>query len=135
MTKDAPKAHLTAPIWNWDVYYTSAVQAAIDGKWAEFGNYYGGIKEGFVDISPLSENCAEGTQKYIDEIKATFKDGSFDVFSGYHFILDENGELEKVGGDIVTTEGEVVIKSNTDPISDDIIKQTMNYFVLGVELK
>lgn len=135
MTKDAPKAHLTAPIWNWDVYYTSAVQAAIDGKWAEFGNYYGGIKEGFVDISPLSENCAEGTQKYIDEIKAAFKDGSFDVFSGYHFILDENGELEKVGGDIVTTEGEVVIKSNTDPISDDIIKQTMNYFVLGVELK
>lgn len=70
MTKDAPKAHLTAPIWNWSVYYTAAVTAAAKGEWAQFGNYYAGIKEGFVDISPLSDNCAENTQEYIDAVKA-----------------------------------------------------------------
>ena len=62
MTKDAPKAHLTATIWNWDVYYTAAVQAVIDGKWVEFGNYYKGVKEGLCDVSPLSANCVPGTQ-------------------------------------------------------------------------
>lgn len=33
MTKDAPKAHLTAPIWNWGVYYTKAAKAVMDGTW------------------------------------------------------------------------------------------------------
>ena len=30
MTKDAPKAHLTAPIWHWGVYYTKAAKAAME---------------------------------------------------------------------------------------------------------
>ena len=30
MTADAPKAHLTAAIWNWNVYYHTAIQAAMD---------------------------------------------------------------------------------------------------------
>jgi basic membrane protein A len=56
MTEAAPAAHLTAPIWNWGVYYTAAVEAVMNDEWASFGNYYAGIKEGFVDISPLSDN-------------------------------------------------------------------------------
>ncbi len=135
MTKDAPKAHLTAPIWNWDVYYTAAVQAAIDGKWAAFGNYYGGIKEGFVDISPLSENCAEGTAAHVDTIKAAFKDGSFDVFSGSRFTLGEDGKLTIVEGDLTKADGSVAVKAGDPSVSDDVIKLTMDYFVRGVELK
>ena len=27
--------------------------------------YYGGLKEGFVDVSPLSANCAAGTESAI----------------------------------------------------------------------
>ncbi|MBO5274106.1 MAG: BMP family ABC transporter substrate-binding protein, partial [Clostridia bacterium] len=77
MTSSAPNAHLTAPIWNWGVYYTSAVEAAMDGKWAEFGNYFGGLKEGFVDISPLTANCAENTQTIIEAVKKLIVDGEF----------------------------------------------------------
>lgn len=29
MTKDAPNAHLTAPVWNWDVYYKLAIETAM----------------------------------------------------------------------------------------------------------
>ena len=73
MTVQAPDAHLTAPIWNWDVYYKLAIETAMNTP-SEFmskvGIYYGGLKEGLVDISPLSDNCAEGTQEIIDEVKA-----------------------------------------------------------------
>ena len=84
MTKDAPKAHLTATIWNWDVYYTAAVQAIIDGKWVEFGNYYKGVKEGLCDVSPLSDNCVPGTQEKIDAVKALYNDGSWDEIGRAH---------------------------------------------------
>ncbi|MCL2866193.1 MAG: BMP family ABC transporter substrate-binding protein, partial [Clostridia bacterium] len=64
MTAEAPKAHLTAPIWNWDVFYTLEVNDVIEGVW-ECVNYFPGLAEGFVDISPLSANCAEGTEEAV----------------------------------------------------------------------
>lgn len=80
MTKDAPKAHLTAPVWNWGAYYTSAVQSVIDGTWSG-ANYFGGMAEGLVDISPLSANCAEGTADAIAAAKQKILDG-FNIFEG-----------------------------------------------------
>ena len=44
MTPFAPKGHICAPIWNWGVYYTAAVQAAIDGTWKPV-NYYEGMNK------------------------------------------------------------------------------------------
>ena len=59
MTPDAPKAHLTAAIWNWNVYYRTAMEAAMNcGEASKFVEtmgtpaYYGGLAEGFVDVSP-----------------------------------------------------------------------------------
>ena len=57
MTEDGPNAHLTAPIWHWGIYVTEQVQAVIDGTW-EPVNRLEGMNEGWVDISPLTENCA-----------------------------------------------------------------------------
>ena len=99
MTAEAPKAHLTAPIWKWGAYYTAAVQKVIDGTWKP-ENYFGGMKEGLVDISPLSENCAEGTKEKIDEAKAKILDGSFDVFNGP--INDNEGNLKVKEGEKLT---------------------------------
>ena len=44
MTADAPAAHLTAAIWNWNVYYATAMQAAIDcaGDASQFNTKMGG---------------------------------------------------------------------------------------------
>jgi basic membrane protein A len=81
MTKDAPKATITSVVWDWGVYYTAAVQALIDGKWDD-KNYFGGMKEGMVGITALSNLAADGTQDAIDKAKAKIMDGSFNVFDG-----------------------------------------------------
>ena len=80
MTKDAPAAHLTAPVWNWGAYYTKAVQSVIDGTWTG-ENYFGGMDDGLVDISPLSNNCAEGTTEAIEAARQKIL-GGFKVFEG-----------------------------------------------------
>ena len=106
MTPDAPQAHLTAAIWNWNVYYATAIKAAQEcGEAKNFvtqmggSAYYGGLKEGFVDVSPLSENCSAGTAQAIEKVKAMIISGEWDVFSGVKLqITVENGEatVEKV---------------------------------------
>jgi basic membrane protein A and related proteins len=109
MTKDAPNSHLTAPIWNWGVYYTKTAKAVMDGTW-KCENYFGGMDENFVDISPLSTNCAEGTKEKIDEAKKAIIDG-YKIFEGE--IYDNQGNL-------VCAEGEF--------ISDADITGAMNWY-------
>ena len=113
MTVDAPAAHLTAPVWNWGAYYTSAVQSVIDGTWSG-ENYYGGMTEGLVDISPLSENVAEGTAEAIETARQNILDG-FNVFEGV--IVDNAGNQ-------VCAEGE--------KISDADITGAMNWYYKNV---
>ena len=99
MTAEAPKAHLTAPIWNWGVYYTKAAQAVMEGTW-DAANYFGGMDDGLVDISPLSENCAEGTEEAIEAAKAKIKDGTFKVFEGELF--DNKGNQVCAAGEVIS---------------------------------
>lgn len=134
MTKDAPKAHLTATIWNWDVYYTAAVQAIIDGKWVEFGNYYKGVKEGLCDISPLSANCVPGTQEKIDAVKALYNDGSWDVFTGVKLSFDENNNVIKTDAALKDNTGKEIVPAGGPSVEDSVITGSMNYFVEGVEV-
>lgn len=135
MTADAPKAHLTAPIWNWGVYYTAAAQAVIDGKWAELGNYYGGVTEGLVDISPLSDNCVEGTEEKINAVKDLMKSGEWDVFSGVKLSFNDKNEIVKTDAALVDTEGKEIVAAGGPSVEDSVITGTMNYFVKGIELK
>lgn len=129
MTAQAPKAHLTAPIFNWDVYYTAAVQAVIDGKWNDFGNYYEGLNKGFVDVSPISANCAENTQKYINAAKALMASGEWDVFTNVAISFDADGNIVKTDRQLTDNQGNAIPE-----VTDAIIKGSMNYFVQGVEL-
>lgn len=135
MSGDAPAANLTSAIWNWNVYYTTAVQAVIDGTWDELGNYYGGIKEGFVDIAPLTDLCAEGTQDRIDAVKELLMNDEWDVFTGFALSFDDNGAVTVNEADLMDNEGNVIVKAGGESVGDDVIKGSMNYFVKGVELK
>lgn len=116
MTKDAPKAHLTAPIWNWGAYYTTAVKSVIEGSWTG-ENYFGGLAEGLVDVSPLSENCADGTQAKIDAAKKSMLDG-FKVFEG----------------DIVDNQGNQITKDG-ESLADGDITGKMNWYYKTVVVK
>lgn len=131
MTTAAPAAHLTAPIWNWGVYYTAAVKAAIDGKWAEFGNYYGGLKEGFVDISPLSVNCAEGTQAIIDSVKALITDGSFGVFDGKQVKVDGTS-VSLIDEALKDNSGKTIVEAGGACLSDSTITGGINWYYSNV---
>jgi len=116
MTKDAPEGHLTAPIWNWGVYYTLAAKAVMEGTWTN-DNYYGGMDDGLIDISPLSKNVAEGTQEAIDAARKQILDG-YKIFEG---------ELFDNQGNQVCAEGEF--------IPDADITGAMNWYYKTVEVK
>ncbi len=82
MSKDAPKATITSAVWNWGAYYTWAAEKVINGTWLS-ENYYGGMKEGMIDISPINESiAAEGTVEKIEEARQSMMDGTFNVFDG-----------------------------------------------------
>ena len=155
MTADAPAAHLTAPVWNWDVYYKLAIQTAMECESADqfvekMGGpaYYGGLNEGMVDVSPLSENCAAGTQDAIDQVKALIASGEWDVFSGVKLnitVADGKATIEKVDAPLVTSDrdevkdDQVVVPANTEivpaggpSVDDSVITGSMNYLVKGV---
>lgn len=132
MTTEAPNAHLTAPIWNWDVYYTSAVQAAIDGKWVEFGNYFGGLKEGFVDISPLTANCEEGTKEIIEAVRALIVSGDFEVFDGKQIKVAEDGTVSVVDEALKDNKGNEIVAAGGDCLTDATITGAINWYYENV---
>ncbi len=81
MSKEAPDAVLCSVIWNWSAYYTSAVQSVIDGTW-DGSNYYGGMAEGLVQLTGLSDfNASEAQEKISEESKRIIR-GEFNVFDG-----------------------------------------------------
>ena len=140
MTTDAPQAHLTAAIWNWNVYYKTAMQAAIDcgtaDKFVEtMGSsaYYGGLKENFVDVSPLSGNCAANTETAIEAVRAMIVNGEWDVFSGVKLSIAADGTVTKADADLKDNQGNVIVAAGGASIEDGVITGTMNYFVEGVE--
>lgn len=107
MSKDAPKATLTSAVWDWSAYYTWAVEQVINGTW-KCENYYGGMKEGLVGISPLNESIiADGTKEAIESAEKSMLDGNFNVFDG---VIETNdgktvGEEGKTLDDATITGG------------------------------
>jgi basic membrane protein A len=150
MTADAPNAHLTAAIWNWNVYYQTAIEAAM-GCIAENGPYdeshfvdalgtsawYGGLKEGFVDVSPLNEaTVAEGTQSAIDAVKELIVSGDWDVFTGTKLnitVTDGVATVEQEEAALVDSDGNEIVAAGGASVEDSVITGSMNYFVAGVK--
>ena len=140
MTADAPQAHLTAAIWNWNVYYGTAIQAAMDcGDASKFvetmgsSAYYGGLAENFVDVSPLSENCAPNTDIAIEAVRQLIVSGEWDVFSGVKLQIAADGTVTKVDAPLVDNAGNEIVAAGGASVEDGVITGTMNYLVAGVE--
>ena len=140
MTPDAPKAHLTAAVWNWNVYYRTAMEAAMNcGDASNFvatmgtPAYYGGLAEGFVDVSPLSDNCAPGTAEAIETVKAMIVSGEWDVFSGVKLQIAADGTVTKVDAPLMDNAGNEIVAAGGASVEDGVITGTMNYFVAGVK--
>jgi basic membrane protein A len=111
----APKGYLTGAEWNWAKIYTDYVTWVREGK--TFPRLLrGGLKEGFVKLSPYGPAVAEETKKKADEVKARLTDGSLVIYKGP---LKDNT-------------GKVVIAAGVERPQTDIELEKMNYLVDGV---
>ncbi len=101
MESYAPKAHLASPYWDWSPYYIERVKAAMAGTW-KTGSYFGGLKEGVVDLSPLNAVVPDDVKKLVDEKKAAIKAGTLNVYAGP--IKDQSGAVKVAAGATLTDE-------------------------------
>jgi basic membrane protein A len=111
----APKGYLTGAEWNWGKVYTQYVD------WIESGKPYphllrGGLKEGFVKISPYGKAVSAEAKKKADAAKAKFMDGTMVIYKG----------------PIKDNTGKVVIPAGESDKQTDIKLEGMDYLVEGV---
>lgn len=110
----APKAFMTAPVWNHGIYYVAQIQKVIDGTWAP-ESYYGTMADGYIGLLPLTDVAPAGAKEKVDEVQAKIIAGEFPIFTGP--IYDQNGTEVVAAGKSLTRE-EI---------------WTMNYLVKGVQ--
>jgi basic membrane protein A len=112
MSTNAPKAVLTSVIWRWGVYYTALVQSVINGTFTTTP-WFGSLKDGVVDLSPLNENIewrAE-TLRLLEEERQKIESGAFNVFTG---VLETN-------------DGRRIGRENMS-LTDEEIRNGMNWY-------
>ena len=79
MSRFAPDAHLTAPMWNWSVYYEKLITSIQDGTWKAEA-YWGGMADGVVDLSPLSKAVPQEVADMVMKRRQEIIDGAFKVW-------------------------------------------------------
>ncbi|OGB21550.1 MAG: BMP family ABC transporter substrate-binding protein [Burkholderiales bacterium RIFCSPLOWO2_02_FULL_57_36] len=113
--KLAPKGYLTGAEWDWSTPYTILVKAALEGK--PMVNFLrGGLKEGFVKMSPYGPAVSAQAKTKADGIKAKMVAGQYPIFKGP---LKDNT-------------GKTVIAAGTTYEQTAIKLESMNYLVAGV---
>src|SRR5882672_10198990 len=111
----APKGYLTGAEWNWAKIYTDYV------TWVREGKSYphllrGGLKEGFVKLSPYGPAVSAAAKTKGDEAKAKLLEGTLIIYKG----------------PIKDNAGKMVIPEGTVHPQTDIELEKMNYLVEGV---
>ena len=94
--------------------------------------YYGGLAEGFVDVSSLSDNCAQGTAEAIEAVRELIVSGDWDVFSGVKLEL-KDGVVTKVDAPLMDNAGNEIVAAGGASVEDSVITGSMNYYVAGVQ--
>ncbi len=115
----APEAHLTAPIWNWGVFYAAAVKGIIDGTW-KHGFYWWGMDKGIVDIAPFGPAVPEKVKIVVNTLKELIKEGKFDPFTGP--IYDQEGKLRVKPGEKLSDEALLEMNWFVDNVVGNIPK-------------
>ncbi len=116
----APKGYLTGAEWDWTKVYSNYVEMIKAGKTLMNGGIphlvRGGLKEGFLKMSPYGSAVAEAAKKDADGVKANFMDGSMVVYKGE---LKDNA-------------GKVVIPAGKNLKQQDIELEKINWLAEGV---
>lgn len=97
-----PEAFVTAPIWHHEVFLIPTIQAILDGTWTP-ESYYGTMKDGYMDIAPITDLASPETKAKVEEVQAKMLNGEFDVFVGP--ITDNTGVVQVKEGETLDREG------------------------------
>jgi len=111
----APKGYLTGAEWSWLAAYTAHVNAALEGK-PMINFMRGGLKEGFVKMSPYGKAVPEAARKKADGVLAQMKKGGYSIFKG----------------PLKTNTGKEVIPAGTAYEQIEPVLEQMDYLVEGV---
>lgn len=111
----APKGYLTGAEWAWKKVYTDYVTDIQAGKWTP-GLVRGGLKEGFVRMSPYGPAVSDKARAAADLAVSRFMAGDFVLFQG---------PLRDNNGNVVIPEGTGLPQTATE-------LEKMNYLVEGV---
>ncbi len=101
MSTFAPKAHITAPIWNWGPFYVDTVTAVRNGAW-QSASVWPGMEKGIVDIAPLADFVPAKVKKEVAAARQAIIDGQQKVFTGP--IADQSGKIRIPAGETATDE-------------------------------
>jgi len=111
----APKGYLTGAEWNWATPYKMLVEDTLAGK-PMINFLRGGLKEGFVKMSPYGPAVPAQGKKMANAIKAKMMKGGYTIFKGP--LMDNTGK--------------VVIAAGVSQGQQDVALEQMNYLVAGV---
>ncbi len=116
----APKGYLTGAEWDWSTVYGNYAKLIQAGKTLADGGIphivRGGLKDGFVKLSPYGSAVSAVAKKDADAAKAKFMDGSMVIFKG----------------ELKDNTGAVVIPAGKEMKQQDPELEKMNYLVEGV---
>jgi simple sugar transport system substrate-binding protein len=111
----APKGYLTGAEWDWTTPYKMLVSAEQTGK-PMINFLRGGLKEGFVKMSPYGAAVSAKAKAKADGVKAKMMKGDFVIFKG----------------PIKDNAGNTVIAAGVSLGQQDMVLEQMNYLVAGV---
>lgn len=90
MSQFAPEAHLTSPIWNWEVYYTDVIEKVQAGEWKSTSDWWG-MEHGIVDLAPFGPMVPADVKKMVEAKKLEVANGQETIFKGP--IKNQAGEV------------------------------------------
>ncbi|MEP6522147.1 BMP family ABC transporter substrate-binding protein [Microcoleus vaginatus DQ-U2] len=116
----APKGYLTGAEWDWTNVYSKYAEMLNAGKTLMNGGIphlvRGGLKEGFLKLSPYGSAVTAEAKKDADAAKSKFLDGSMVIYKG----------------EIKDNTGKVVIAGGKDYKQQDAELEKMNWLASGV---
>ena len=95
MSAFAPKAHLTAPVFNWGPFYKKIARAVHEGTWKS-AMYAPGMKDGIAELAPFGPMVPQDVRSLVERKKAEILSGQFAVFSGP--VKDQSGKVRVPAG-------------------------------------
>jgi len=96
MSSFAPNAHLTAPIWNWGIYYKQVAEQIHNGTWKP-EQYWGTMASGIVGLAPYGAMVPQNVRDETETAKVRIISGEWDVFYGP--IKDQAGNVKIADGE------------------------------------